>query len=218
MAKTNKTIITGPIIQIKGNLARHNIVKKVVNTFIKTEHLKKGKGVAFRYPVEILPDRQLLYISRPGHKKNFDFKVEVVLDHGVGEGSHKEIAEDLRKKRKENPRAFKVFSEVLAKIYNSTENDVDAILRKHRSLKKSFKKGGNVELLLKIIKWMFIMEDIFYWDGEGRALLFNGLRYVTLEKSEKTLREFFAGSKRPPPPYVKKFMKKCGIEWVSYRK
>jgi hypothetical protein len=216
MAKKNKIILTGPIIRIKGNLARHNIVKKVVNTFIKTEHLKKGKGIAFRYPVEILPDKQLLYISRPGHKKNFDFKVVVVINHGFGEGSHREIAEDLRKKRKENPKAFKLFSEVLTKIYNSTENDVDAILRQHRSLKKSFKKGGNVELLLKIIKWMFIMEDIVYWDNEGRSFLFNFLRYNSEEKNERRLAE--ALDNISDPNGLKRFMKKCGIEWAPYRK
>jgi hypothetical protein len=216
MTKINKIVLTGPMIEIKGSLARYRIVKKVVNTFIKTEYLKKGKGISFKYPVEILPDNQLLYIARPGHKKNFDFKVEVVVNHGVGEGSHKEIAEDLRKKRKENPKAFKVFSEVLAKIYNSTENDVDAILRKHHSLKKSFKKGGNVGLLLKIIKWMFIMEDIVYWDNEGRAFLYNFLRYFAEERNARRLVEALDSIRNPDG--LKRFMKKCGIEWIPCRK
>ena len=216
MSKKIKIIITGPMIEIKGNLPRHHIVKKVVNTFIKTEYLRKGKGISFRYPVEILPDNKLLYITRPGHKKNFDFKVEVITSHNVGEGSHKEIAEDLRKKRKENPKAFKAFSEVLTKIYNSTENDVDVLLKEHRLLKKSFKKGGNVELLLKIIKWMFIMEDIVYWDNEGRAFLYNFLRYFAEEKSERRLAEASGSIKNPDG--LKRFMKKCGIAWVPYRK
>lgn len=204
------------MIEIKGDLPRHHIVKKVVNTFIKTEYLKKGKGVVFKYPVEILPDKQLLYIARPGHKKNFDFKVEVVINHGVGEGSHREIAEDLRKKRKENPKAFMMLSEVLTKIYNSTENDVDALLKKHRLLKKSFKKGGNVELLLKIIKWMFIMEDIVYWDNEGRAFLYNFLRYFAEEKNERRLAEALDSIRNPDG--LKRFMRKCNIEWVRCEK
>ena len=88
-------------------MARHKIVKKVVNAFIKTEYRKKGKGVVFRYPVEYLPDGQLLYIVRPGHKKNFDFKVKVDTDYGLGTGSHDEIALDLRQKNSTNPRNFK---------------------------------------------------------------------------------------------------------------
>lgn len=50
-----KTIIIGKPIEINGSLARHKIVKKVVNTFINIEYRKKGKGIVFRYPVENLP-------------------------------------------------------------------------------------------------------------------------------------------------------------------
>jgi hypothetical protein len=57
MAKTEKPSIRGPWIIIKGNLPRHHIVKKVVNTFIKSEYQRKGKGVKFQYPVEKLPKK-----------------------------------------------------------------------------------------------------------------------------------------------------------------
>ena len=105
MKKKETTIITGKMIEIKGSMARHVIVRKVVNTFIKTEYRRKGKGVIFRYPVENLPDGQL-FIIRPGHKKNFDFKVEVAVDFRLGEGSHIEIARDLRNKKQENQQKF----------------------------------------------------------------------------------------------------------------
>jgi hypothetical protein len=212
MAKETKTVITGCRINIKGKLARHFIVKKVVNTFIKSEYQKKGKGVVFRYPVENLPDGQLLYIARPGHKKNFDFKVEVLENHGVGNGSHKEIAEDLRRKRKENRQKFEDLLKAVTKIYNSEENDVDAVLRNYSGLKGSFKKGGEVESLLKIIKWLFIMEDIVYWDNEGRSFLFNFLRYVAKETNEARLKE--AMEKITSPDRLKGFMRRCNIEWM----
>jgi hypothetical protein len=212
MAKAGKPPIRGPWIIIKRNLPRHHIVKKVVNTFIKSEYQRKGKGVKFQYPVEKLPERQILCITRPGHKKNFDFKVDVISDHGFGEGSHKEIAMDLRLKRKEKPRNFVELLKIITQIYNCAENDVDALLKKHRHLKNSFKTGGPVEALLKIIKWLFIMEDIVYWDNEGRAFLFNFLRYVAQEKSERTLREALDSVKNPDK--LKSYMKRSGIEWV----
>ena len=187
-------------------------MRKVVNTFIKTEYQKKGKGVKFQYPVEKLPKREVLCIARPGHKKNFDFKVVVAPNHGFGEGSHKEIAMDLRRKRKEKPRRFAQLLAIITKIYNCSENDVDALLRRHRDLKNSFRTGGSVETLLKIIKWLFIMEDIVYWDNEGRAFLFNFLRYVAREKREKMLREALVSVKNPDK--LKSFMKKSGIEWM----
>jgi hypothetical protein len=213
MMKTEKPPIRGPWITIKGNLPRHHIVKKVVNTFIQTEYQRKGKGVKFQYPVEKLPNGKILYIARPGHKKNFDFKVDVVSDYGFGDGSHQEIAIDLRKKRKENLRGFENLLASITQIYNCAESDIDILLKKHRGIKRSFRTGGPVETLMKIIKWLFIMEDIVYWDNEGRAFLLNFLRYVAQEKQEKTLREALNSIKNPQK--LKSLMKKSGIEWVQ---
>ncbi len=47
-------VICAPI-EIKGSMSRHEIVQKVVNTFITTEHEQRGRGVKFWYPVEHLP-------------------------------------------------------------------------------------------------------------------------------------------------------------------
>jgi len=217
MAKKEKTVITGKSIEIKGSLARHKIVKKVVNAFIKTEYRKKGKGVVFRYPVENLPDKQVLYIVRPGHKKNFDFKVDVAVDCGFEKGSHEEIALDLRKKNIKNPRKFKKLWQAIAEIYHCKENDVDVILKKYRGLKRPFKSGGKPEPLLKVIKWLFIMEDIFYWDGEGRTFLFNYFGYVANERNKSRLKEALDKVKKDPNR-LKSFMKKCEIEWVMYER
>jgi len=175
MAKKERTVITGKSIEIKGSLARHKIVKKVVNAFIKTEYRKKGKGVVFRYPVENLPDGQVLYIARPGLKKNFDFKVEVPEELGLGRGTHKEIVAAFNDKKKENPQKFGTLLEALTKIYDCSENDVEQVLQSYLDLQTSFQKGVKVDVLLKVVKWMFIMEDIVYWDYKGRAMLYNAL-------------------------------------------
>ncbi|HBE44994.1 MAG TPA: hypothetical protein DDW17_05965, partial [Deltaproteobacteria bacterium] len=204
-------IITGKMIEIKGCLARHKIVKKVVNTFIKIEYCKKGKGVIFKYPVENLPDGYL-FIARPGHKKNFDFKVEVPVELGLGEGSHIEIARDLRKKEQENQERFEELLNAISNIYNCSENDVNKILMTYPHLNESFKTGAKVEIILKVVKWLFIMEDIVYWDNEGRAFLFNFLKYVAKESNENRLNE--ALDKVKNPDRLKSFMKKCGIEWL----
>jgi len=214
VAKKEKTVITGNSIEIKGSLARHKVVKKVVNAFIATEHRKKGKGIVFRYPVENLTGEQRLYIVRPGHKKNFDFKVEMVKSYGLGSGSHEKIALDLRIKKSKSPRKFKKLWQAIAEIYHCKENDVDVILKKCVGPKRPFKRGAKPELLLKVIKWLFIMEDIVYWDNEGRAFLFNFFRYVANESKESRLKE--ALKKVKDPGRLKSFMKKCGIEWVPY--
>jgi len=213
--KKEKIVIKGKMIEIKGSLARHKIVQKVVNSFIKTEYSKKGKGVIFKYPVENLQNGEI-FIIRPGHKKNFDFKVEVTKNMKLGDGGHKEIAIDLRKKKQKNQKVFENLLEAITKIYICSENDVDMILTNCSDLDNKFKTGAKIEILLKVVKWLFIMEDIVYWDNEGRAFLFNFLLYVSKDTNNNRVRE--ALEKVKNPDILKSFMKKCGIEWIPYRK
>ena len=197
----SKSIIAKPII-IEGNIKRHQIVRKVVNAFIKTEYNKKGKGVVFNYPVENMGTEKAIYIARPGHKKNFDFKVIVTKKHMIGEGSHAEIVKGVRRLRFWNRKKFDLFWESLGKIYRCEESDVDKILkRRHKYLPTKYID------LLKIIKWMFIMEDIIYWDNEGRAFLYNALLYnVSLGRKAKS--EDFT-----QPERLKSRMRRIGLSW-----
>ena len=168
------------IIEIKGSLTRHEIVKKIVNTFINREYQERGKGVQFWHPVEQLPHNKQLFILRPGglRKWNFDFKVSVTSELGLGKGSHEEVASDLRNKKRENPQKFDDLLQAVTEIYNCTESDVDRVLRNYSALQVSFQTGAQVDILLKVLKWMFIMEDIVYWNYEGRAKLYNYLKEV----------------------------------------
>lgn len=178
MAKKEQTVITGKMIEIKGSLARHEIVRRVINIFIDAENQQRGKGVKFRYPVENLSTGEQLFIFRPGglNKWNFDFKVEVPKELGLGKGSHDEIGLDFKNKKQENPQKFTVLLDALTAIYDCSENDVDRLLQNHPDLQTSFQMGAKVDILLKVVKWMFIMEDIVYWNYKGRAMLYDGLK------------------------------------------
>jgi hypothetical protein len=203
------TVIIGEMIKIEGRLQRHEIVKKVVNTFIETEYNKKAKGVKFEYPVENLSNGQQLFIGRPGHKKNFDFEVKVPSNIGLGKGTHIEIATDLRNKKQENEQKFENLLNAITQIYDCSENDVDRILSNYPDLNNSFQTGAQVSIILKVLKWLFIMEDIIYWDNEGRAFLFNFFKYIIDNNSVQTELEKVKNS----PEELKRAMKKCGIEW-----
>lgn len=65
------------------------------------------------------------------------------------------------------------------------------------------------------MKWLFIMEDIVYWDNEGRAFLYNFLVYVANERDENRLEE--AMLKVKDPDRLKSFMKKSGMAWLPYQ-
>ena len=173
---TKRDVITGKMIEIEGSMGCHEIVRKVVNTFIDTESQQRGKGIKFRYPVESLSNSKQLFISRPGGlrgKWNFDFKVEVPEELGLGRGTHDEIKSDFLRKKHENPRKFGDLLQALTAIYGCLENDVDRVLENHSDLQTSFQTGARIDVLLKVVKWMFIMEDIVYWSYEGRTKLYN---------------------------------------------
>lgn len=178
--KKETTVIEEGAVEIKGPLSRHEIVRKVINTFIDAEKQLRGKGVKFRYPVENLSINKQLFIFRPGglNKWNFDFKVEVLEEFGLGKGTHDEIILDLPNKKLEKPQKFSELLEAITAIYNCSENDVDRLLGNYPDLQISFQTGAKVDVFLKVVKWMFIMEDIVYWNYQGRSMLYNALKEV----------------------------------------
>lgn len=113
MKKKETTIITEKMIEIKGVLARHDIVRKVVNIFIDAESQQRGHNVLLQ---------------------------------------------------------------ILTAIYDCSENDVDRLLENYPNLQTSFQMGAKVDVLLKVVKWMFIMEDIVYWNYKGRAKLYDAIK------------------------------------------
>jgi hypothetical protein len=84
----------------------------------------------------------------------------------------------LRNKKQENQQRFGELLQVITEIYNCSENDVDRVLGNYANLQASFQTGAKVDVFLKVVKWMFIMEDIVYWNYQGRAMLYNVLMEV----------------------------------------
>jgi hypothetical protein len=214
MSKANKhTIVVGPELAISGDLERHEVVRKVVNHFIDTEYAQKGKGVIFKYPVEKFSDGSTLMIERPGHKKNFDFKVVIEAFYGIQSGKHAELASDLKSKAEESPSTFKELWCVISELYHCRESDVDRLLQIHTSLAQGFTSGAHVETFVKILKWLFIMEDIVYWDNEGRAFLYNWLNYRSCETDACRL-ELATARVKKDPTALKKYLRELGMEWI----
>jgi len=225
-------IIIGPEIKIIGSEDRFKIVKKVINTFIDFEKDKKGKGVIFKYPVEKLSSAQKLYIRRPGLKKNFDFKVEIPEGAGLEEGRHDQIALFLKYLKSNNKSIFNNIWNILTKLYYCKDNNVDKMLKNSNqpiSIKVNIKtpikleSKINLECLLKAVKWLFVMEDVFYWDYEGRATLYNYFNYIIYENNEKRLENKLykidkKGRKKPvnlSPDDLKQLLEKVGKEWKA---
>jgi len=140
--------------------------------------------------------------------------VEVTEEMGLKEGKHEQVVLDLRMKKQRNPQEFEDFLRAIEEVYHCSENDIDRLLTRYSNLKEASDTGAKAEVILKILKWLFIMEDIVYWDVEGRAFLYNFVQYVVNENDEIRLRE--AMGKIKNPDRLKSFMKKAGMAWIPY--
>ena len=71
------------------------------------------------------------------------------------------------------------------------------------------------DVLLKVIKWLFIMEDIIYWHYEGRAFLYNFFRYVIFEANKEILKDTLdkIRQRKIKPDKIKKLLENIGLGW-----
>ena len=153
--------------------SREELRNETVNKFLseKAGYWKEGvKHVTrYRYYVENIKDGRKIYLLRPTYlNKGIDFQVWVEKMDGENDKrpSHQDIFKDLEIKKKENSKDFLVLIKAIGDVWNCQEPDE---VLKNR--KMDFKKGFSAELLLKILKWLFIEQDITYWNYDGRGML-----------------------------------------------
>jgi hypothetical protein len=167
---------------------REGIRAELVNEFLK-EACGTGKKEftsKYNYHVETVVGKGYNYkivLKRPAYlNKGFDFIVSFP-GHNFNEGllnkkghkarkndapSHPHITNDLKLKKKESPAAYQKVKVLIDKIYKCS----DISDEEYTSLNDEFTKGLPVELILKLIKWLFIEQDITYWNFSGRAMLY----------------------------------------------
>jgi hypothetical protein len=157
--------------------SRRELRDIVINKFMEEEPgLGSGDDTSkYRYNVEILSDGRRIYLTRPAYlKKGFDFRINVegtIFQTKQEYPKHDDIFDDLRLKNKEDPTLSKKLHLVINKVYNCT--DPVEVLRECENLK--FTTGHSVELILKVIKWFLIEQDIRDWNYSGRRMFKNGV-------------------------------------------
>lgn len=144
--------------------------------------LEEAQFTDYRYDVETCEDGKKVYLLRPTWlNKGFDFQVNVegfesqtrVAKGGTKEmPSHEDVMDDLRKKVKDNKALTTELFEALSKVYDCIEPD--EILLKKPELRK-LKVGLPIDKTLRIIKWLFIEQDLTYWLQTGRNMLMSAI-------------------------------------------
>lgn len=154
--------------------SRKDVRMRVVEAFAE-EIPGTGSGDAaskYIYYVETLKDGNRVYLQRPAKLHNgFDFLVCVENTNysAPGERSrnnpkHDDIGADLIKKKAENPELYKRLYMLLQKVYDC--HDIEEV--EYADI--SFSSGLPVDHILKVMKWLFIEQDIRYWNYSGRNM------------------------------------------------
>lgn len=166
------------------NITNHNftddraeIRKEIINLFL-AENPGTGKGdltSKYRYITKIFEDKEV-YLSRPAQFNNgFDFTLNVsninFNPHGrsTTRPTHQNILDDLNLKKDANPELYLELLEQIEKIYNC---------QNPTNLDFAFGVGLNSEILLECIKWLLIEQDVTYWNYSGRAMFYDGIKYL----------------------------------------
>lgn len=154
--------------------SRNEVRLRVVKVF-SNEEPGTGNGdnaSKYIYYVEILNDGNRIYLQRPANLHNgFDFLVCVENTNYAKLGKrcrnypkHEDIGEDLKQKKAESPTEYARLFELIKRVYEC--DDVDdsemSVLR--------FSVGLPIDHILKVIKWLFIEQDIRYWNYSGRNM------------------------------------------------
>jgi hypothetical protein len=152
--------------------------------FLEEKHGTSKEWNYYDYYVETGKDGKRIYLHRPAYKnKGMDFEVRVedyqfrygkygnVISTG-NRPSHPEIWNDVNAKVAENPEDGYKLKELITHVYNCEEPNEDVI----NSCR--FTTGLPLDLLLYTIKWLFIEQDMTYWNQSGREMNYNGLMKV----------------------------------------
>lgn len=154
--------------------SRNEVRMRVVNKL--SEELpgtgKDDNASRYTYYVETLNDGNRVYLQRPANLHNgFDFLVCVENTNYAPANKrrrnypkHEDLYEDLLQKRSENNTMYNQLYDILYKVYEC--HDVDENEYAHIS----FSSGLPVDHIVKTIKWLFIEQDIRYWNYSGRAM------------------------------------------------
>ena len=144
--------------------------------------LGEGPYTRYKYFVETCEDGMRLYLLRPTFlNKRFDFQVNLEgFKSTTREAkritkempSHADIFDDLQKKVKASPNLTEDLYAAVCDLYACVEPD--EILRKRPSLRK-LTAGLPIDKMLRIVKWLFIEQDLTYWLESGRNMLMCGI-------------------------------------------
>jgi hypothetical protein len=164
--------------------------QKITKDLKITENTRKGQrrkvldawqeeeeNSRYRYNVETCSDGKKVYLLRPTWlNKGLDFQInrEGFKSKSNEAPKHDDLTSDLENKKKESPEKYKKLRKAIDEVYACEEPD--------EALKKQgnpeFKSGMPADAVLKLLKWLFIEQDLTYWNNSGRRMFMNAIKEI----------------------------------------
>jgi len=169
--------------EVRNYTSREELRKTVVSKFLEEKPgIGRGDDASrYRYNVETLSDGRRIHLTRPAYlKEGFDFRInveETVFQTRHEYPKHDDIFDDLRDKAKENPAMCRRLHQAIERVYNC--EDPEDMLPEYADIK--FDVGHPIDLILKVIKWFLIEQDIRDWNYSGRQMFKNGIDEILLK-------------------------------------
>lgn len=170
ISQKQKVIPVITTMTIPNSGTRFEVRKRVTNIFDLEPAGTLEKRWSYKYFVETLSDGKRVYLQRPANLHyGDDFRICVEGANYASDDKqarnypkHDEVREDLLKKQTENPELYAAYYITLEKIFKCQDVSDEELAS------FPFKSGWPADHAARILKWMFIEQDIRYWSFTGR--------------------------------------------------
>lgn len=163
------------LLNIESYTSRANIREFLLQTWANETISTK-----YRYFVETLNNGERIYLERPGRlNKGCDFVIYLENQYTWKNGNDKPPAHNF------------IFNDLTLKKQNLNLQEWDSLLLSVEVIFNSGcynsalihtnnlpKIGLDYEVILKLLRWFFIEQDLTYWSGMGREMLYQGVKSV----------------------------------------
>ncbi|MCG2711579.1 MAG: hypothetical protein L6416_04565, partial [Candidatus Omnitrophica bacterium] len=86
---------------------------------------------------------------------------------------HDDILNDLRQKKQKNKKVYVELLKAIGEVFYC--KDPSEVYPVYKNKLKVFKQGLPTESILKVVKWLFIEQDIRFWSWSGRRMFKEGI-------------------------------------------
>ena len=161
------------------NIYVDNINNRVVlRTHILNQWIIENPNSKYRYFVETLANGNRIYLERPGRlNKGCDFVIFIENHITFNNGNDKPprydfITQDLTiKKQNLTHVEWNLLLQAIQSIYNCEPYHTAFAFCNNLPI-----LGETYELVLKTLRWLFIEQDVTYWSGQGRNMLYTHIQ------------------------------------------